>query len=364
MKKIFINVGPPKTGTSAIQNWAQSNRDFLRLIGVFYPSHSLDRNGVSSGNVYSLFDRNDGELLFSQIKWQKLYRNFESSNAGILLLSSEFFFLNIDKLHEHIPDASFIVYVRSPLDFRESSYNQAVKRHSETKIFPHNQGVSKGTISKIVEGLDKIGQKKFRVRMYHSDIFEGGNIVSDLLLSMGVAYDSPIKLTKSVNNSYQFEALEFKRWINQFSLNSLEFRLDQVIQAFDSGTAVYSLIPPDVFIRMKNQCLVILADFNKNHHVPKSGDLLSKTRSTQQKPYRKQELNDAEFLSVVNFIRSKDEGLLMNLFEEISSKSTAVQRQDKFYKLLQKSYRKKIDLKYLISKTFLKVKAKLKRKNI
>ena len=55
-KTIFIHVGPPKTGTSAIQNWFSKNADMLRTKGLFYPEHALDPNGVSSGNLSSICD--------------------------------------------------------------------------------------------------------------------------------------------------------------------------------------------------------------------------------------------------------------------------------------------------------------------
>ena len=62
-KEIYIHVGPPKTGTSAVQKWLSSNQSFLKKQGVFYPSHSVDANGVSSGNVKSVYDIDENKQL-------------------------------------------------------------------------------------------------------------------------------------------------------------------------------------------------------------------------------------------------------------------------------------------------------------
>lgn len=62
-----IHVGPPKTGTSAIQKWCLDNKTLLLGYGIYYPEHDVDPNGVSSGNLLSLFERTeDGELVYSK----------------------------------------------------------------------------------------------------------------------------------------------------------------------------------------------------------------------------------------------------------------------------------------------------------
>ena len=92
--KVIIHLGPPKTGSSAIQNWLLQNRnELLAKEGIFYPSHTVDSNGISSGNVEAVFERSeDRSLTFSAEKLEQCLIDATKAGAHTLLLSSEFFF--------------------------------------------------------------------------------------------------------------------------------------------------------------------------------------------------------------------------------------------------------------------------------
>jgi hypothetical protein len=91
LMKIFIYVGPPKTGTSVIQHWCNTNREVLAREEIYYPTHKLDANGISSGNLLNLYDRNEtsGELTYSDKKFNLLVNQAKSQ---ALILS--FYLLN------------------------------------------------------------------------------------------------------------------------------------------------------------------------------------------------------------------------------------------------------------------------------
>ena len=73
--EIFVRVGPPKTGTSFIQQWCSRHREWLFIKGVFYPAHYLDKNLISSGNLLSLFEKeNNGDLIFSSKKLEAVQK--------------------------------------------------------------------------------------------------------------------------------------------------------------------------------------------------------------------------------------------------------------------------------------------------
>ena len=93
MLKVVIHVGPPKTGTSALQNWLLQNRLWLQQNGIYYPEHGVDVNGVSSGNVDSLYDRNkERHLIFNPDKLIEVNDNFldQAKNCQNILEKSGF----------------------------------------------------------------------------------------------------------------------------------------------------------------------------------------------------------------------------------------------------------------------------------
>ena len=77
IKNVYIHVGPPKTGTSAVQKWLNSNQRFLKENGIYYPSHNVDSNGVSSGNVRSIYDVDESKQL--TLNTDNLSRNLDET---------------------------------------------------------------------------------------------------------------------------------------------------------------------------------------------------------------------------------------------------------------------------------------------
>ncbi|WP_051275663.1 hypothetical protein [Aestuariibacter salexigens] len=256
MKRIIFHVGPPKTGSSAIQNCLAENAKQLRTHGILYPLHNRDSNFVSSGNMDSVFSKNsEGEWTFNQLKWQELEARFRRSTCHTLLLSSEFFFSKMEEITEHISHAHFIAYIRDPLATRESEYNQGVKRHGQTAAFNHLAVVSPGRLETLIDSWHKFGGHRFSLRMYHDTLFEGGNLITDFLVTIGAGNLTEKVKNKLINRSYSFEALEAKRFLNQYDIKGLNSELDLALQAYDGDITQYSLYPPKIYNQRRQESI-------------------------------------------------------------------------------------------------------------
>ena len=135
--QFIFHIGPSKTGTSAIQYWCETHRDELLKHNIYYPAHDVDANGISPGNLQSIYSigEENNHLTLNTKKLQKLIGDAEEQGANTVLLSSEFFFKRVNELAEHVPGAKFIAYIRFELELLESNYNQAVKRHKRVVTF-------------------------------------------------------------------------------------------------------------------------------------------------------------------------------------------------------------------------------------
>jgi hypothetical protein len=219
----------------------------LKTHGVFYPPHSVDINVVSSGNVRSIYDQDEEKNLSLNIeRLTKMLHAFNASDDSLLLLSSEFFFRRMDELKVHMPTAKFIAYVRNPTEIKESSYNQSVKRHFQVEKINPARSKRLPYMARLVEFTDTHGVKDIYLRLYGEKYFKRGNIVSDLLSVIGIEANVTLPL---VNTSYQFEALEFKRWFNQFHLYGYQVMVDRALQGFAEGSGDYSLIAKEQYIQ-------------------------------------------------------------------------------------------------------------------
>ena len=298
---IVIHVGPPKSGTSAIQKWLLSNIERLNNNGFYYPSHESDPNGISSGNVLSIFSRDtEDKLVFDKHRYTDLVIEAKRQNCHTVVFSSEFFFQQIQILAEQIPQAKFIAYLRFPAEVIESAYNQGVKRHQEVKAFGIDKNPKYFQVHVLFREVKAVGIERFQLRPYHPRCFVGGEIVSDFLAAIGWdLVTNKLKVSSErVNTSYSLEALEFKRWFNQYNVKELQEKLDYFLQNYQGPTANYSLIPSEIFEIYRNTHLQILNDVGNFFRIVNLDKFIEACRQQKQRPFARQVLPDEEFLKI------------------------------------------------------------------
>lgn len=300
--KIIFHFGPPKTGTSALQKWLSSNRIWLQQEGIYYPDHSVDINGVSSGNLRKIFDGQRAELRFSEALFEKEKLKAEQRGCSTILFSSEFFFRNIKELAQHIPEALFVGYVRFGLEILQSSYNQAVKRHGKTTPFVPGRHVQ-STLSTLSKIIDEVGEDRFILRPYSKKLFVGGNLIADFLDALQVSSDGIDTTVGRVNPSYCLESIEVKRWFNQLESDNLQAPLDLALQDYGNQEP-FSLFNDETFERSKQTYLSQVKRFAAKHRVRSCEEFLSECEALQNKPYREQVLTEQGFATVLETLIS------------------------------------------------------------
>ena len=295
--KIVFHFGPPKTGTSAIQKWLSSNSEWLISQGVYYPQHSLDPNGVSSGNLRSVFSGDKGNFEFSLALYQQEVEKAQRKKCHTLLFSSEFFFRNIELISQNVPEALFVGYIRFGLDTLQSSYNQAVKRHARTTIFAPGNHIQ-STLTALSRKIDQVGEKRFLLRPYHNALFSKNSLVPDFLETIGVDTSEIDTSVGRVNPSYSIEAIEVKRWFNQLHSESLQTRLDLALQGYGNGEP-FSLLNDQDFEAAKKRYLIQLSRFIDKHQVHQGAEFVALCEALENQPYQAQELSNTQFQKVL-----------------------------------------------------------------
>jgi len=309
-KQIFIHAGPPKTGTSALQKWLNENINLLASFGVFYPRHNSDSNGISSGNLFAIYSKDESNTcIFDNSKTQALIAEFHKSEFSILFLSSEFFFKRMHEIKQHIPEAIFICYIRDPMEKRESLYNQGVKRHSFTDPFPKKFGEKPvPDITLMQEFISKYSSPELIIRLYGEYYFKDSSIVSDILFILGIDYKANLPY---INSSYTLEALEFKRWVNNYNISEFNSDIDIALQKITTGTNNYSLVSPDIYIKQRNSDYIGLSDFFKQNTIENSAQFLNDLANKRQKEHRQQKISPSDFELICQYLKTElpDKGL-------------------------------------------------------
>lgn len=295
--KVVFHFGPPKSGTSAIQKWMSSNRQWLIEQGIYYPAHVLDVNGVSSGNLRKVFVESEKGLEFSDKLMASEIAAANSAQCHTIVFSSEFFFKKLEALAGKVAEAQFIGYVRFGLEMMQSSYNQAVKRHGRTETF-RQKGPLQPTLRALSESVSKIGEERFILRPYSKKLFVAESIVADFLGALGINSSGVDTSVGRINPSYSIESIEIKRWFNQLQSESFQTQLDLALQSYGNSEA-FSLFTDDNFEKNKTAYLEQLRRFLTNHNVANSDAFYEQCAAQGNRPYHKQELSLADFKRVL-----------------------------------------------------------------
>ena len=239
-KNVMIHVGPPKTGTSAIQFFLQNNTSQLRKEGIFYPDHTLDTNNISSGNANNLIgiDSKSGMRYFDEEIARHTIEEFVNSSSNVLLLSSEHFFYYLPWLFALIDEAEFLFYIRHPLSNVESGFHQEVKRHK--RILPFN--IPKKVRFYHLEVLAEISSEfapKIKFGYFEKSLFVDQSLIADFL-SMIPEVKKLKPEDRVINTQYCYEAIEFMRACNSFATDRQLTVLDKHLQRFSQSQPKFS----------------------------------------------------------------------------------------------------------------------------
>lgn len=303
-KKIIIHAGPGKTGTSAIQAWLCQHQNELKNNKILYPNHDVGKHEVSSGNFKSILKCQQGNWSIDDTKLNKLVDNFHESNYEVLLLSSEHFYNLIEDFNKLIPQAEFLIYFRNPVEILESNYNQGVKRHGFSHKFNPPTRITAGHFERFSSLLNLLGSTKLHVRSYETACNNEGGVVKDFVSSLG--FNVNIN-KKRINSSYTLEALELKRLLNNYKLgNTIDHRIDKLLQGYVKGVSQYSLIAPELYKTLQQDCVKHLELLIQQYNVATLMPLLAEYKCRPQKNFFKQQATEEELNQVLDFIRISD----------------------------------------------------------
>lgn len=213
-KNIFIHVGIPKTGSSALQAYLSNNSNLFEKFGLSYPfpEESITvQHGTCIGNLMHVmiaFARNDGlRLSTKQLTTKYLPKAMEkaisSSNCNNILLSGEFiaehlsekmieYFNVISKFHNVI----FIAYVRDVYDQTLSSWKQKVKSDGEFRNFKTYVDDIISEQSASIKNISKIINSGLHLEAINYDQCKQ-NILESLFVKMNIKYDKYLDISQS-----------------------------------------------------------------------------------------------------------------------------------------------------------------------
>lgn len=243
MATVYLHIGTMKTGTSALQRFLDTNREYLKEQGFLYPRLELGlpeqfffRNGhfvVYYAGRKNLLDQNVDQQEVIKMACRQLGELAE--NIENIVLSDELiwhyaakkqdFWTELAESFRKINcDLKIILYLRRQDTFIESLYSHAVK--SNHKMAGEFSDYLKGNVVKkfvmdydsgIKELERQLGRENLLIRIYDQEKYiKNRNLIfADFLEVLGLSLDGNYVMPEKVSNAgLAGNYIEFKRVMN------------------------------------------------------------------------------------------------------------------------------------------------------
>jgi len=253
MKTIYLHIGTPKSGTTALQFLFTRNKKLLAKHGCFYPTTGLEGWDAHYYLVASMLNPPPPVFPFKKSfeEYMDLLKEETKNVSKDIIISCEMFSGdNVDAklLAKHLSaiadKVKVVVYLRRQDDLYQSWYSQSLK--ASWRCFTESidsEKFSKG-MSRRIDHLalcdkyaEAFGQENIIVRPYEKEQFVGGSIYSDFFNVMGLSFSDEYSVPeKNPNPSFTRDDLEFKRLVNCFGDLKLANKVGDLLPEYERQT--------------------------------------------------------------------------------------------------------------------------------
>lgn len=260
---LLLHIGPPKTGSTAIQESLFLNTDKLKRTGImlFPPergdlpqraliaSHSLGE-GFDKSPLQRKFETPEAAREWSAMQWESLADAVRQSEADLCVISSEHFSYstNVPELlaafRRIFSGISMLSYARDPVPLYFSRLQQNIRGGVPLQRIktPLN---FKFRLRKTTEQfLDVLGPENVTVRNFARDNLKGGDVVQDFFAHLE-RFDKTVSVdTVRVNESLPGAALALLMLMNEAAISGKRDKGQrQVVQRLARSDSVARLPP-------------------------------------------------------------------------------------------------------------------------
>lgn len=240
---ITLDIGPGKTGTSAVQTFLFSNREKLNELGFSYPmfDKSINHVGVSTrlAGFNGRYDEKDVQSFFKGVK-------DVSKNTNVILHSEHFGVFGSRPFHEYssfdearevrrqniaklrsmigTEEVRMLSYLRRQDEMLISNYAQMVRGNARLSVHwdqVRNWEVLLNYKAMLQDYLEILQPKELIIKPYRLESLYRNNIVADWLYSVGLpleAFNLNLSADNYVNVTPPAEIIEILRMANHFGI--------------------------------------------------------------------------------------------------------------------------------------------------
>jgi hypothetical protein len=238
-RSLYIHIGAPKTGSSALQEFFDANRERLKATFALYPKATV--RGYGHHDIALLLPGAYPQWATPQNKplealWSEI-ENECTAHDGDILLSSENYYLfpEPDRLAKMIANSKvfgnlavrIIVYLRPQEESVVAWYNQIVKAQGATNTFEESFQEFRylwDYDKQLSTWATCFGRKNIAARIYRGGSGQPWDIRKDFIEAFGLSATGFNFTEKRINSNLNRDLLEFQRIINRLPLSIMEKR--------------------------------------------------------------------------------------------------------------------------------------------
>lgn len=343
-KKLYIHIGPPKTGTSAIQKMLDSNDHLLAEKGVHYIKTLRCKLGSHNLLAYILHYTYDNVHLFMNHRsyivekdafFKKLNEEIAGISAPIVLVSSEnFVYLSPEAIDELIRlftsnfskiKVKVIFYVRSFNDLALSEARFIVQlKHSNTNderlcnLANTLSSIERALLSGLDIFVSRFGKENVIFRKYGKQYFKHGNIFEDFLDAIGVELNDSFVLPQELVNASLTccETVYVKDMLNRMVMNTPEDLIVKHLMEWEQYNANTRFsLAPDIAARVEE----LSEHFHRHlldNYLDDTYNAFLQKYSLNQSQYD-YKLSYDTFIGIIDYLSSKIENFKSDIMDSI-----------------------------------------------
>ncbi len=228
MATLYLHIGHGKTGTSWIQSVLRLSSAELKKHGILYaigPDHNIsDPNKITSGNAVS--------LLASRQSFESILENCHPADNASLLFSSENLFGHfvrnnaedfIDEvaLKNGFDRVEILLFIRNPVSFAVSVWQQKIKRHGDHHISLENFNENEADLRyEIFSLVEQFMEKIKKCELISLTVLNYSNCKDNLINYLASWLKVPVEILtipsgKRVNRSMTYAELMLQKELNR-----------------------------------------------------------------------------------------------------------------------------------------------------
>jgi hypothetical protein len=277
-KKIYIHIGRPKVGSTAIQRFLKFNRKTLLENDVLFPVTGERQSASHQLAAVLLEDAKPEKASSAETLYQELIDEIQTSSASNCIISSENFYfvkpLRLAKILADQLDVKIVCYVRRQDEVLVSSYIQEMRDNtlSERERDDLDRYLSRPDRLRFLDykivldqWADVFGVENVVVRVYETGQLKG-DLFDDVLDAMGVRstqdYSKP---QKRVNSTPASDILDIIKQVNHYPAPVLVQRQikDRLVEISESMEYSRRFDATRIFTTKQKQ--EVLARFDKSN---------------------------------------------------------------------------------------------------